>query len=399
MDRRADSNNKKSRGLQPVAAPFLEYISCTVPHGLFAVQEFSMHDDSFAFLKRLLETPSPSGHERGIQQVVRDWAGEFADEIRTDRHGNVIALRRPPKASRQANAPRIMLAGHCDQIGLMVQHIDSDGFLYVQPIGGWDMQILLGQYLTICSRAGPVTGVISRKAPHLMTNEERVKVPQFNDVWVDIGVKNREEAEKLVRCGDPATIALGVRELRDGLVASPGLDDKVGLWVVMETLRLLHGKPVPVEVYSVSTVQEEVGLRGAVTSAYGIHPTVGIAVDVCHATDTPGNEKKQLGETKLGAGPVLFRGPNINPRVLERLEESAAALEVAVQIRGAPRPTGTDANVMQLARDGVATAVVGIPNRYMHSPVEMVHLDDLDRAARLLAEFCMRASPEHDWTP
>jgi tetrahedral aminopeptidase len=358
-----------------------------------------MHDASFAFLKQLLETPSPSGNERAIQTVVREWATQYADEVRTDRHGNVIATRRSEKTGRTGDVPRIMLAGHCDQIGLMVQHVDSEGFLYVQPIGGWDMQILLGQYLTICGRNGPVTGVISRKATHLLTNEERGKVPQFNDVWIDIGVKNREEAEQLVRCGDVATIALGVREMRDGLIASPGLDDKVGLWVVMETLRLLHGRQVQVEVNSVSTVQEEVGLRGAATSAYGIHPTVGIAVDVCHATDTPGNEKKQLGETKLGAGPVLFRGPNINPRVLERLEESASAVEVAVQLRGAPRPTGTDANAMQLARGGVATAVIGIPNRYMHSPVEMVHLDDLDRAARLLAEFCLRATPDMDWTP
>src|SRR5262249_30349751 len=150
------------------------------------------------------------------------------------------------------------------------------------------------------------------------------------------------------RAGDAVTFALGVRELRNDLVTSPGLDDKVGLWVVMETLRLLHGKALQVEICSVSTVQEEVGLRGAVTSAYGIHPTVGIAVDVCHATDTPGNEKKQLGDTKLGAGPVLYRGPNINPRVMVRLEEAAGAVEVAVQVRGAPRPTGTDANVIQL---------------------------------------------------
>jgi len=358
-----------------------------------------MHDASHAFLKRLLETPSPSGFERGIQTVVREWATPFADEVRTDRHGNVIAVARPKKQPAGGEVQRIMLAGHCDQIALMIQHVDTDGFLYVQPMGGWDMQILLGQYLTILGRDGPITGVISRKATHLLTNEERAKVPLFTDVWVDIGAKNREEAEKLVRPGDVATITLGVRELRNGLIASPGLDDKVGLWVAMETLRLLHDQQLQVEVYAVSTVQEEVGLRGAATSAYGIHPHVGIAIDVCHATDTPGNEKKQLGETKLGGGPALYRGPNINPRVAERLEEAAAAVEVPVQMRGAPRPTGTDANAIQLARDGVATAVIGIPNRYMHSPVEVCHLDDLDRAARLLAEFCMRVTPDADWTP
>ncbi|MFL5341084.1 MAG: M42 family metallopeptidase [Gemmataceae bacterium] len=356
-----------------------------------------MHDGSRAFLQKLLETPSPSGAEQAIQAVVRDWAGHYADEVRTDRHGNVIAARYP--VERGPDTPRIMLAGHCDQIGLMVQHIDSDGFLYVQPIGGWDMQILLGQYLTVCGKHGPINGVVSRKAPHLLTNEERNKVPLFQDVWVDIGAKNREETEGLVRLGDVVTYALGVREMRNGLVASPGLDDKVGVWVVMEALRLLHNQPVKVEVYAVSTVQEEIGLRGATTSAYGIHPTVGIAVDVCHATDTPGNDKKQVGETKVSSGPALFRGPNINPRVEKCLEEAAKRQEIVIQVRGAPRATGTDANAMQLSRDGVATAVIGIPNRYMHSPVEIVSLDDLDKAARLLADFCANVTPEDNWTP
>jgi endoglucanase len=199
--------------------------------------------------------------------------------------------------------------------------------------------------------------------------------------------------------GDPVTVALGYRELRNRLVTSPGLDDKVGVWTVMETLRLLKGLPLQAAVFCVSTVQEELGLRGATTSAYGIHPTVGIAVDVCHATDTPGNDKKQLGDTRLDAGPALFRGANINPRVFEMLEKTAKQLEIPVQVRGAPRATGTDANVIQLSRDGVATGLVGIPNRYMHSPVEVVCLDDLERAARLLAEFCANATPQMDWTP
>jgi endoglucanase len=281
----------------------------------------------------------------------------------------------------------------------MVQHIDDHGFLYVQPIGGWDMQILLGQNLTVWTRQGPVAGVISRRAPHLMTNEERNKVPQFTDVWIDVGARDRKEAEEVVTPGDPVTFALGYRPLRNNLAASPAMDDKVGLWTVMEALRLLHGRPLAVSVWCVSTVQEEIGLRGATTSTYGIHPTVGIAVDVCHATDTPGNDKKQLGDTRLGAGPVLFRGPNINPRVFERLEETARAHEIAVQVRGTPRATGTDANAMQLSRDGVATGLLGIPNRYMHSPVEVVSLDDLDRAARLLAEFCLGVTPTMDWTP
>jgi endoglucanase len=328
-----------------------------------------------------------------VQDVVRAWARTYADEVRTDRHGNVLAVMHP------GGQPRIMLAGHCDQIGLMVQHIDDNGYLYVQPIGGWDMQVLLGQHLTVWAREGPLPAVVSRKAPHLLTGDERNKVPQFTDVWLDIGARDRKEAETLVSAGDPVTVALSYRELRNGLVSAPGLDDKVGVWVVMEALRLLHGRPLQAAVYCVSTVQEEVGLRGAATSTYGIHPAVGIAVDVCHATDTPGNDKKQLGDTRLGSGPALFRGPNINPRVLEVLEKTARSQDIAVQVRGAPRATGTDANVMQISREGVATALVGIPNRYMHSPVEVVSLDDLEKSARLLADFCASVTPHMDWTP
>jgi endoglucanase len=261
------------------------------------------------------------------------------------------------------------------------------------------MQILLGQNLTVWSAEGPVVGVVSRRAPHLLTSEERNKVPQFTDIWIDIGAKDRKEADALVSPGDPVTFELGVREMRNGLLTSPGLDDKVGVWTVMETLRLLHGRPLQAAVYCVSTVQEEIGLRGATTSSYGIHPTVGIAVDVCHATDTPGNDKKQLGETKLGDGPVIFRGPNINPHVFEKLRDAAKAHEIEVQPRGVPRATGTDANAIQLSRDGVATGLIGIPNRYMHSPVEVVCLDDLDRAARLLAEFCAGVTSQMDWVP
>jgi endoglucanase len=352
-----------------------------------------MEDASFAFLKNLLETPSPSGFERPVQDVVRAWAKSYADEVRTDRHGNVLAVLHP------AGNPRIMLAGHSDQIALMVEHIDDSGFLYVQPIGGWDIQILLGQNLTVWTANGPIAAVVARRATHLMTTEERNKVPLFTDLWLDIGVKDRKEAEQLVGLGDPVTFALGYRELRNGLAVSPGMDDKVGLWTVMETLRLLKGRSLQAAVYCVSTVQEEIGLRGATTSAYGIHPSIGIAVDVCHATDTPSNDKKLVGDTKLGAGPVLFRGPNINPRVFERLQAAAETKEVAVQVRGVPRATGTDANAIQLSRDGVAAALIGIPNRYMHSPVEVVNLHDLQNAAQVLAEFCASVTPQMDWTP
>jgi len=356
-----------------------------------------MHDQSYLFLKNLLATPSPSGFERPVQELVRAWAKLYADEVKTDHHGNVIAIRRPREVN--SNTQRVMLAGHCDQIALMVQHIDENGFLYVQPMGGWDMQILIGQHLTVWGLEGPIHGVIARRATHLLTPEERNKVPIFTDVWVDIGAKDKADAERLVRPGDTVTLALGLREMLNGLACAPGMDDKVGAWTVFETLRLLHGRPVNVEVYFVSTVQEEIGLRGATTAAYGINPTVGIAVDVCHATDTPSNDKKQLGETKLGSGPAIYRGPNINPRVGELLEKTGKDHEIAVQLKGAPRGTGTDANAIQISRAGVAAGLVGIPNRYMHSPVEMVALADMDGAAKLLAEFCAGLSAQTDWTP
>jgi endoglucanase len=352
-----------------------------------------MHDASFAFLKNLLQTPSPSGYEQRIQEVVRAWARPLADELRTDLHGNVIAALNPE------GSPRIMLAGHCDQLALMVEHIDSDGFLYVQPMGGWDMQSLLGHRLCVWTNTGPISAVVSRKAPHILTAEEKKKIPEFTDIWIDIGAKDRAEAESLVALGDTITVELSCQELRNNHFTSPGCDDKVGVWTVMETLRLLHGKPLQAAVFCVSTVQEEIGLRGATTSAYGIHPTVGIAVDVCHATDTPGNEKKQLGETKLNAGPVVFRGPNINPHVHDRLVAAAKSKEITIQTRGVPKATGTDANAIQLAREGVATGLVSIPNRYMHSPVEVVSLKDLDNAAKLLAEFCLSVTSDASWIP
>ena len=356
-----------------------------------------MDETAHAFLRKLLDTPSPSGFEQAIQAVVREYAAGFSESVTTDAHGNVFASRHPQ--GQPQNAPRIMLAGHCDQIGLMIQHIDAEGFVYVQPIGGWDVQVLIGQYLAVHTNSGSHVGVISRKAIHLQTPEERKKVPEFQDIWIDLGFKNKEDAEAVVRCGDAVTFVLGYRPLRNGLAASPAMDDKVGLWVVMEALRRLEGRELKASVISVSTVAEEVGLRGAHTATYSVNPHVGIAVDVCHATDTPGSDKKQVGDVKCGAGPVLFRGPNINPRVFDLLETTAIAHAIPFQVRGAARATGTDANAMQISRRGVAVGLIGIPNRYMHSPVEIVHLDDLTNAAKLLAEFCAVVGPEHDWTP
>lgn len=352
-----------------------------------------MTDDSLAFFKRLLETPSPSGFERPVQNIVRKWAANFADHVETDLHGNVHAV------INSNGSPTIMLAGHCDQIGLMVQHIDDHGYLFVQPIGGWDMQILLGQKLTVWGQAGPIDGVISRIATHLLTPEEKKKVPDFTDVWIDIGATDRSEAEELVSHGDPVTFSLGYQQMRNGCASAPGMDDKTGLWTVMETLRLLAEKKVNASVHCVSTVQEEVGLRGARTSSHSINPDIGIAVDVCHATDTPGSDKRKIGDIRVGDGPVVFRGPNINPHVFSRLKDVAKSSVIPIQTRGAPRATGTDANAIQLAQEGVATALIGIPNRYMHTPVEVVSLNDLTHASQLLADFCSAVTSDMDWRP
>ncbi len=352
-----------------------------------------METTALEFFKKILETPSPSGYESPLQEIVRDYMAEFADEVRTDFHGNVIAVKNP-------DAPlRVMLAGHCDQIGLILQHIDDDGFLYVQPIGGWDPMQLIGQRMTVWAAGGPVFGVIARKPIHLLTDEERKKVPKIKDLWLDIGAANKEEADDLVRIGDPITVELGFTEACNGRGVSPAMDDKAGAWVVIEALRRVDKSKLNCALYAVSTVQEELGLRGAKTSSFGIDPQIGVAVDVTFATDCPTIEKKEEGDIKLGAGPVVYRGPNMNPRVVASLIAAADASEIPYQLAAEGRATGTDANAMQVNRAGVATALVSIPNRYMHSPVEMIALDDIDKAADLLARFAERLSADIKLTP
>jgi tetrahedral aminopeptidase len=353
-----------------------------------------VESSSLEFFKRLLETPSPSGYESQLQQVVRDYVEDFADDVQTDLHGNVIVIKNP-KATQ-----RVMLAGHCDQIGLIVQHIDDQGFLYIQPIGGWDPEVLIGQRMTVWSETGPIPGVIARKPIHLLTEEERKQVPKMKDLWLDIGTANKEEAEKLVRIGDAVTVQLVFQQLQNNFAVSPAMDDKTGCWVVIEALRRAgKRKKVKCGIYAVSTVQEEIGLRGARTSAFGIDPQIGIAVDVTHATDCPTIEKKEEGDVRLGKGPVIHRGPNMNPKIVARLVQAAEDSKIPYQLAATGKATGTDANAIQINRSGVATGLVSIPNRYMHSPVEMVSLDDVDRAADLLARFVEGIDPGADYRP
>jgi tetrahedral aminopeptidase len=353
----------------------------------------SMEAKPLEFLRTILETPSPSGYEGPVRALVHDYLREAADEVRTDVHGNVIAVK------NAAGPLRLMLAGHCDQIGLIVQHIDDDGYLYVQPIGGWDPVQLVGQRMTVWTASGPLAGVIARKPIHLLTDEERKQVPKIKDLWLDVGAKNKADLEGVVRIGDAVTPELAVREMRNGRVVAPGMDDKTGMWVCVEALRRAERSKLRCALYAVATVQEELGLRGARTSAFGIDPHVGVAVDVTFATDCPTLEKKEEGDVRLGAGPVIYRGPNMNPRVVERLIDAAKAAGIDYQLAAAAKATGTDANAIQINRSGVAAGLVSVPNRYMHSPVEMVSLDDLDRAADLLARFAESLPEDSDFTP
>jgi tetrahedral aminopeptidase len=348
-------------------------------------------------LVRLLETPSPSGYEREIQDVVRAYAGDFADDVRTDSHGNVIAAINPDASLR------LLFAGHCDQIGLLVSYIDDRGFLYTQTVGGWDPQQLIGQRMTVWTNKGALPAVIARKPIHLLEEEERKQVVKAKNLWLDIGVKSRDEAKKLVRVGDPVTLQLGFQEMRNGFANAPGMDDKTGLWVVLEAARRIRArskkKKLHCSIYAVSTVQEEIGLRGARTSAYGVDPHIGIAVDVTHATDCPTIEKNQEGDVRLGGGPVITRGPNMSPVVCERLIAVAEKRKIPYQLAALGRAAGNDANAIQVSRAGVATGHLGIPNRYMHSAVEMVALEDLDYCADLLCDFALDLRKEEDLTP
>ena len=352
-----------------------------------------MQPQAKKFLHDLFNTPSPSGFEEPIQKVVRDYITPFADTVRTDVHGNVMACRNPDSPFK------IMLAGHCDQIGFIINYIDSDGFLYFLQLGGWDPQVVTGQRVVVYGRKGPVPGVIGKKPIHLLSEEDRKRAMRLQDLWIDIGAPDKEAAEELVEVGDCATVELACREMLDGRITAVATDDKAGVWVVMEALARIDSSKLKVGVCAVSTVQEEVGLRGAKTSAFGIDPAVGIAVDVTHATDCPTIDKKQNGDILLGAGAVLAKGPNLNTRLFNELRAIAGDGGIPIQLSAEGRPTGTDANVIQVSRSGVATALISIPNRYMHTPTEMISLKDLDAAAELIARYCESVSPESKYIP
>ena len=349
------------------------------------------------FLASLLDAVGPSGFEVGAARLWRAEAETFAADVTTDVNGNTIAT------VNADGRPRVMLAGHIDEIGLQVTHIDEDGFLFIDRIGGWDPQVLVGQRVRILGPAGEVRGVVGKKAIHLLKSDERRKASEISKLWVDVGVGSRAEATALgLRVGDAMVIDAAMVRLAGDRIASRAIDNRIGAYVVLEALRLLSDAPPTASAVAVATVQEEIGGGaggGARTSAFGLEPDVALVVDVTFSTDVPDIEKKELGEHRLGGGPVLSRGSAAHPVVFERLVEVAEAEGIPYTIQAAARSTSTDADSIYLTRSGVPTGLVSVPNRYMHSPNEMVSLSDLESTARLLAAFVSKLDRDTDFTP
>jgi endoglucanase len=353
-----------------------------------------MRPESYDFLKAIEETPSVSGYEQPVARIIRKRMGKFADNITTDVHGNVIVALNPK------GGPRVMLAGHMDQIGFLVNHVNDNGFIHVAPVGGIDNAVLPGTRVTVHAKSGPVEGVMGRKAVHLMKPDERNggKI-ELADLAIDIGAKDKKDALEKVQIGDPITFKLGLTKLMNDRIASPGLDNKVGAFVIMEALRLLSESKCECSVFAVATVQEEIGLRGARTACYGIDPQVGIAVDVTHASDYAAVDKRIAGDIKIGGGPVIDIGANINPVMSDLFMDVAKKKKIDHQLAAAGGATGTDANAIQISRAGVAAGLISVPNRYMHTQVELCALSDLENAAILIAESIKRIGKKTSFIP
>lgn len=351
-----------------------------------------MRDESLRFLKDLLSTPGPSGREEAAARVWREEAGKLG-EVRGDRMGNSFAT------VGAGGAPRVMLSGHVDEIGLIVTHIDGDGFVRFKGVGGWDPQVLVGQRVVFETAGGEVRGVVGKKAIHLMEAEERKKASEIKGLWVDIGAKSGDEARERVRVGDVAVIDQDHLELPNGRLASRSLDNRAGAFVVLEALRLLSEEDgVSAEVTAVANVQEEIGLYGVRASAFSLDPHAAIAVDVTHATDTSGISKNEHGDHALGSGPVITRASTLSPLVSDGLMETAEREGMAYTLEADSRSTGTDADAVQFQRAGIATGLVSVPTRYMHSANETVELQDLADCARLIALYVKDLSRETDFT-
>ena len=343
------------------------------------------------FLAELLHARSPSGAEAEAQAVFDRHVKPAADDYHHDALGNRIATLNPQ------GDPVLMLAGHIDELGLIVTYINKEGFLYFDTIGGHDLSVISGRRVIIQTAAGPVRGVTGKRAIHLMDDEDRKKVPKKHEIWIDIGARSKSEALERVSVGDVATYDHELELIHGSIGTARAFDNKVGAYVVGETLiRLANEKHLAAKLVSVATTQEEIGVRGATTSAYSVNPHLGIAVDVSHATDHPDCDNRRYGETKLGGGPIICRGPNVNPKVYSWLVAAAKQANIPYQLEADPRPTGTDARALQMGRGGVATGLVSIPLRYMHTPSELVDLEDVERSVQLLVQFT-RALAQGDY--
>lgn len=342
-----------------------------------------MRDSSLEFLKALVHASGPSGFEGPVQAVWKNYVRPYVADVTTDAYGNCVAKLNP------GGSPRVMLAGHADEVGLVVNYISSEGYLSVKRIGGVNPAILRAKRAVIHTRYGSVTGVFGVVAPHLTRGEDDPKEPKIHDLFLDIGARNREEAAKIVAVGDPVTLEPRFEMLANGRAASKSFDNRIGIWSVAEAVRLLTEVSLPpaAEICAVSNVQEEVGLLGARQVAYALKPDVAIVVDVTHATDYPGVDPHRHGEVKLGAGPTLTIGGSSHPGVRARLEASAKSLGAPIQLEATSSTSGTDTDAIFWTRGGIPSALISLPNRYMHSPVEVIDLSDLEWIPRILASF------------
>ncbi|HPF61391.1 MAG: M20/M25/M40 family metallo-hydrolase [Gemmatimonadetes bacterium] len=357
-----------------------------------------MTNDPFALLARLLDAPGPSGFERAPARIWRE-AATFADSVTVDVSGNSHATVFGQGGA--SDGPGVMFAGHIDEIGVMLVHIDDNGFCWFDVIGGWDSQVFVGQRVTLIGRDGPVPGVIGKQAIHLMDQKDRDKLSKPHDLWIDIGATSRDEALERVAVGTAGVLGSTVTRLPNDRIVSRSLDNRIGAYVVLEALRLLAEERAKVPVTAVATTQEEIAYTGggARTSASSLNVLAAIVVDVTHATDSPGVEKKRHGDIALGGGPVLSRGAAVNPVVCDLLASVAEAEGIPYRVQASPRFTGTDADAIFTAHRGVATGLVSVPLRYMHSPSEMASLEDIRNAAKLLAAFARRVEATTDFVP
>jgi endoglucanase len=343
----------------------------------------------------LLATPSPTGHEQPVQRKIRDRFRGVAEHVEPDVHGNLIL------GINTGVKRKVMLAGHCDQIGFLVKYISPDGYIYLDTLGGNDYGVLLGEHLVVHTRSGAVEGVVGRKPVHLQQGQEVQQIPAASKIWLDIGAASGEEAREVVSVGDYVTFKSRVTELRNNLIASPGIDNMAGLFVCLEVLRRCRKGRCDVALYVASTVQEEIGSRGASTVTNKMSPDVGIAVDVVPATDDPGYDlpPQRYVPCKLRGGPMISKGPNTNPVVGRLLEQAAGRANLPCQADPSGNTAPNDARVIQTADSGVATAAIGIPLRNMHTQVEIVSLDDIDHTINLLVEFVTALRPDTDLRP